>query len=164
MTLVGQAFALAAEVHKDQVCKAGQPYILHPVAVMQLATDYHVENSNGWQLEKVQAAALLHDAIEDIEGGWQERQILHAKIYDLDPEVCSAVEALTKRGTVANKEPYDEYLNRVAENWIARVVKIADLTHNLDAFRLPSGTITERDYERWDKYHRALVRLRREDA
>jgi (p)ppGpp synthase/HD superfamily hydrolase len=160
MTLVGNAFALAAEVHKDQVCKAGEPYILHPMAVMQLATDYmHATHGGDFQIEKVQATALLHDAVEDTKG---DRSYLQAKIYALDADVFVAVMALTK-ATEPWKEPYDEYLGRVEKNWIARVVKIADLSHNLDAFRIPSGPITEKDYERWDKYHRALVKLRRED-
>lgn len=163
MTLVGKAFALAAEVHQDQVDKSHQPYILHPVAVMQLATEYQLANANGYQLQRVQATALLHDSVEDVKGGTQARLLVLSKIYELDQDVGAAVEALTKQGTYENKEPYDDYLSRVEKNWIARTVKIADLTHNLDAFRLPSGKITERDYERWDKYHRALVRLRRED-
>jgi len=162
VTLVGQALAIAAEVHADQVDKSGQPYILHPIAVMQLATDYHLRDANGWQLEKVQAAALLHDAIEDVTPR-RDRLVIDARIRELDADVYHAVDALTKRGDAQHKEPYDEYLERVAKNWIARVVKIADLTHNLDAFRVPEGTITERDYERWDKYHRALVRLRKGD-
>lgn len=162
MTLVGKAFALAAEVHKDQVDKSGEPYILHPIAVMKLATEYHTTHGDGWQLQRVQAAALLHDVIEDATPR-STRQIVDAKVRDLDDVVYHAVDMLTKRGDIQHKEPYDEYLERVASDWIARTVKIADLTHNLDAFRLPSGKITERDYERWDKYHRALVRLRRED-
>lgn len=161
MTLVGKAFAIAAEVHQDQTCKAGEPYILHPVAVMQIATAYHIDNAKGFRLELVQAAALLHDTVEDCKKS--ERQLVQARIQDLSSELYVVVDALTKRGTFKDKEPYDEYLDRVARSWVARTVKIADLTHNLDAFRLPSGTITEKDYERWDKYHRALVRLRRED-
>lgn len=156
MTLVGKAFAIAADVHQDQVDKAGEPYILHPVAVMELATEYHLKTSDGFQLEKVQAAALLHDAVEDVREGL--RPLIQARINDLDPRVSEAVDALTKRGTVQNKEPYDTYLGRVEGDWIARIVKIADLTHNLDAFRIPTR-IGERDFERWDKYHRALVRL-----
>lgn len=160
MTLVGQALAIAAEVHADQTDKSGEPYILHPIAVMQLATDYHLRETNGFQLEKVQAAAVLHDAIEDVRPR-SRMPFVASQIYSLDTEVHAAVDALTKRGTHRDPEPYEEYLERVAQNWIARTVKIADLTHNLDAFRVPEGTITEKDYERWDKYHRALVRLRK---
>lgn len=159
MTLVGEAFAIAAEVHKNQVDKAGEPYILHCVAVMQRATKYHLANSDGWKLEQVQAAAILHDSIEDYEGDGIGYGRLINHIYDLDKDVAYAVEALTKQ----RGEHYEDYLEAVARNWIARTVKIADLSHNLDVYRIPKNKITEKDYERWDKYHRAIVKLKRED-
>lgn len=159
MTLLGEAIALAAEVHKNQVDKAGTTYILHPLAVMQRATEYYLAKSDGWRLEEVQIVAILHDILEDIEpeNSW-DRERLRTRIYEtFGSEVYSAVDALTKY--TLEIESYDEYINRVEKNWIARIVKIADLSHNLDAFRLPSGKINERDFKRWDKYHRALVRL-----
>lgn len=163
-TKLGEAIALAAEIHKDQVDKSGVAYILHPLAVMERATTYYLSVSDGWRLEVVQIAAVLHDALEDVERvhGWTYSRLAD-RIYVLfGNDVSVAVEALTKypRG----EETYEEYLERVAKNWIARIVKIADLSHNLDAFRLPSGKIGERDFERWDKYHRALVRLTQEEA
>jgi (p)ppGpp synthase/HD superfamily hydrolase len=32
MTLLGEAIALASDVHRNQVDKAGAPYILHPLS------------------------------------------------------------------------------------------------------------------------------------
>lgn len=161
--MVGEANALAADVHRKQFDKAGVAYFHHPVAVMQRATDYYLANSDGWRLHIVQATALLHDALEDIEGEntW-DRHRLSDRIYDLDTHVYTAVSALTKLSR--HEETYDDYLVRVSKNWVARIVKIADLSHNLDAFRIPSAKIAERDFERWDKYHRALVKLTREET
>lgn len=168
MTKLGEAIALAAEVHKTQTDKAGVAYILHPIAVMERATKIWEGSTSPYarlpeHLENVQITAILHDVAEDIEptNSWDRKQ-LSAYIYDIfGQDVYNAVCALTKypRGT----ETYDQYLDRVAQDWMARIVKIADLSHNLDAFRIPSGKITERDFERWDKYHRALIRLKRED-
>lgn len=166
---LGEAIALASDVHRGQVDKAGVPYILHPLEVMKRATDYYLANSDGYQLEQVQIVAVLHDALEDIEGEntW-DRSRLRDRIYDqFGDRVSAGVDAVTKQ-TIwiegkPNKEPYDEYLVRVAHNWMARIVKIADLSHNLDAYRLPGPKITERDYERWNKYHRALVLLMHEE-
>lgn len=165
---LGEAVALAAEVHKFQVDKSGAAYILHPLAVMERAKAYYLACSDGWGLEAIMIAAVLHDILEDIdeEHGWAKNR-LAARIYEtFGNEVSAAVDALTKQTMHAQgfpkegaKETYDEYLGRVERNWIARVVKIADLSHNIDAFRLPSGEIKESDFERWDKYHRALVRL-----
>jgi hypothetical protein len=70
-----------------------------------------------------------------------------------------AISRLTKK----KGDTYDEYIEKVANNWIARRVKIADLTHNMDTDRLPEGNIDEYDFKRWDKYRRALVRLKREE-
>ena len=162
MTRLGEAIALASEVHKDQVDKAGVAYILHPLAVMQRATDYYVANSDGWKLEDVQIVAVLHDALEDIiPGNSWDRDRLRQRIYDSFGQlVYDGVDAITKHPKVGDyQETYDAYLFRVSKSWIARIVKIADLSHNLDAFRLPSGKITNRDFDRWDKYHRALVLL-----
>lgn len=163
---LGEAIALAADVHRFQFDKAGVAYILHPLEVMRRATDYYLANSDGWQLEKIQIVAVLHDALEDVkaEHGWTRGRLADRIYVDFGSEVLSSVEALSKRGDYNNREPYDEYLERVAANWMARIVKIADLSHNLDAFRLPSAKIGERDFERWDKYHRALVRLTQEEA
>lgn len=166
MTRLGIAIALAAEVHEDQVDKGGVAYILHPLAVMQRATDYYIARSDGYRLEDVQIAAVLHDVFEDIdpENPW-ERHRLRDKVYNtFGDSVYSAVDALTKHPKQGDYvESYDEYLDRVAKSWIARIVKIADLSHNLDAFRLPTGEIREHDFKRWDKYHRALVKLSKEE-
>lgn len=172
MTRLGEAIALASDVHRYQVDKAGAPYILHSLEVMRRATDYYQANSDGWKIEDVQITAVLHDALEDIEGErtWEKAR-LSARIYDaFGHDVSRAVDAITKRTLYSNecpqghREPYDEYLVRVSEDWIARIVKIADLSHNLDAFRIPSTKITERDFKRWDKYHRALILLTRTET
>jgi (p)ppGpp synthase/HD superfamily hydrolase len=159
---LGEAIHLAADVHRYQVDKAGVAYILHPIEVMNRARAYYLANSDGWRIEDVMIVAILHDVLEDIKGKnpW-DRKRLGDRIYaEFGDDVSSAVDALTK---YTDHESYDEYLDRVARNWMARVVKIADLSHNLDAFRIPSAKILDKDFERWDKYHRALVRLMREE-
>jgi (p)ppGpp synthase/HD superfamily hydrolase len=164
MTLLGEAIALASDVHRNQVDKAGAPYILHPLEVMRRATDYYLANSDGYRLEYVQVAAVLHDTLEDIDedSSWARGRLKNRIRDTFGPEVSNAVEALTKRTAYNDgyREFYRDYLTRVESDWIARVVKIADLSHNLDAFRTPTN-IGEAEFERWDKYHRALVRLLR---
>lgn len=170
MTRLGEAIALASDVHRGQIDKAGAPYILHPLEVMRRATDYYLANSDGWKLEDVQIVAILHDALEDIEGDrtW-ERSRLEQRIYDsFGNSAYSAVDAITKLPQLGTTplgiETYTEYLGRVEKNWMARIVKIADLSHNLDGFRIPSAKIGRKDFERWDKYHRALVQLMRHET
>lgn len=157
---LGIAIALAADVHKGQRDKADEAYILHPLAVMNRAKDYYLAHSDGWRLEAIMITAVLHDVLEDLDPAYPfERDRLRQRIRDeFGDEVYAAVDALTKYAKHVG-ESYEDYLKRVSSNWMARIVKIADLSHNLDAFRMPVGKIREYDFKRWDKYHRAMVYL-----
>jgi (p)ppGpp synthase/HD superfamily hydrolase len=161
MTRLGQAISIAAEVHKDQVDKGGEPYILHPLAVMQKVADSYTAEL---LREELLCAAVLHDAYEDYRRGrWISKdQLADEVLHTLGPVVHDVVGVLSHRPK--SEENYDEYIERVARSWMATIIKIADLSHNLDTTRLPSGQIKEADFERWDKYHRALVRLSREST
>ena len=93
--------------------------------------------------EDMVAVAWLHDSVEDTETTFDDL------IYYFGSSVAQAVDAITKR----KGESYSEYLNRVKANPIARLVKIADLSHNMDLSRLLK--ITEKDLERKAKYIKA---------
>ena len=145
------ALEIACRIHRDQTDKADAEYIFHCLAVAAM-----VDTTE----EKI--VAVLHDALEDLEGTPMELLALKDLIQrEFGQRVFEAVSALTKmpRGT----ESYDEYLDRVAANYIARKVKIADLTHNMDPRRIPSYQIVDTDFRRWDKYRKALIRLQRQD-
>lgn len=107
--------------------------------------------------QELLCVAVLHDVVEDFKGPTSELIELRQHIYSqFGDRVYDAVDALTK----GYGEDYTIYIERVALDWMARRVKIADLTHNMDTGRLPEGDITEKDFVRWDKYRRALVRLK----
>lgn len=132
MPLLGRAFELAFEKHAGQTDKSGKPYILHPVAVA-----HRVEGG----MAKV--VALLHDVVEDT-----DCTIEHIA-YNFGPVVSQAVDAVTKR----EGEAYKCYLKRVKRNEIAREVKIADVSHNLERI----GDLSKDDQLRLaDKYGEAL--------
>jgi (p)ppGpp synthase/HD superfamily hydrolase len=158
MTLA-RAVEIAAKVHNGQTDKGGEEYILHVIEVMLKAGASVVESDftpPGFR-QDVMIVGVLHDAIEDYEG--LERTMLkHTILGEFGEPIYQALDAMTK----LRSENYIEYIERVAQNPIARVVKIADLTHNMDTGRLPEGDIGEPDYQRWDKYRRALVRLKRD--
>ncbi|OOF85720.1 HD domain-containing protein [Rodentibacter ratti] len=132
--LIQQAKTLAFRLHINQTDKAGKPYIQHLQAVVDNLID---------PTEEMIAVAWLHDSVEDTEIGLKQIKNLFGDT------ILLAVDAITKR----KNEPYSEYLNRVKANPIARLVKIADLTHNMDLSRLP--TITSKDLERLAKYQLA---------
>lgn len=151
---------MAAEVHEGQFDKAGVPYIFHCFAVMEMAGE-RVKKDH--MRETVMIAAVLHDALEDFRGSVTEKLRLRDKIYELDNRASSAIDALTKYPRQGGyEETYDEYLDRVSADWIARIVKCCDFTHNMDPRRIPASQIVDRDFERWDKYRRGLIRLERE--
>lgn len=137
------AIALAAAVHEGQFDKAGQPYILHPLKVMNRL----LRQGEDWE---VGAIGVLHDAVED-------SSLPHIVLEDIRRElgerVAAGVEALTKK----SGETYNTYLQRVKENVDAIKVKLKDLEHNSDIRRMKS--LTQADFERTIKYQKAFKEL-----
>ncbi len=137
MPTLEDAIALAAQAHKGQQDKAGAPYILHPIRVM-----LRVES------EEERLTAILHDVVED-------SPYTVEKLRELGyPEaVVSAVDRLSRR----EDETYDEFIERIAPDPLARRVKIADLEDNIDLTRIKDPQ--QRDYDRLARYEKALARL-----
>jgi (p)ppGpp synthase/HD superfamily hydrolase len=93
--------------------------------------------------------AVLHDLLEDTDTTVNE---LAAARFS--QAVIDAVVALTR----CPEQTYEEYIEVVAQNRLARVVKLADLADNLANNRqLPS---TPEVQERILRYERAIERLR----
>ena len=124
------ALELAVEKHKNQTDKAGNPYILHPLHVME-----NVNSKEG------KIVAILHDIIEDTD--ITEDYLLK---IGLSKRIVDAVVALTR----SEDMDYQEYIKNLSPNPLAKEVKLADLEHNMDLKRLP--TLEEKDLERNRKY------------
>lgn len=140
MTRIERAIAMALKAHGGQTDKAGQPYILHPLAVC---------SNPSLQTEDERIVAILHDVLEDTDTPAHE-------IYDeFGQVVLDAVLAITH----AQGEPNIRYWAQVKLNPIALKVKLADITHNLSPGRL--AILPEPDRERVvAKYTRALAALK----
>ncbi|HIT96638.1 MAG TPA: GTP pyrophosphokinase [Candidatus Aphodousia faecavium] len=132
------ALKIATEAHKGQKDKGGANYILHPLKVAELCPH-----------DICKVIALLHDVIEDC--GLTTTELDEKGIY---PIIHGRVKLLTRQ----EGQTYQEYLEAIAEDPYAREVKIADLTHNMDLSRIPNPT--EKDFERVEKYKKALAFLR----
>ncbi|MFC2099671.1 HD domain-containing protein [Candidatus Bipolaricaulota bacterium] len=142
MPTLEKAIMIAARAHSGQVDKAGQPYILHPLRVMLQVSGLH---------ERM--AAVLHDVVEDTD------MTLEDLAGEGFPEaVIKAVEALTKR----KGETRMQAAKRAAANPMARAVKTADVTDdmNLDRIKRP----TARDSLRLKEYEEVLALLASYDA
>ncbi len=132
----------AANAHRGQTDKAGQPYILHPLRVLNnLGLDAPLEH---------QMAALLHDVMEDC---GVTREMLETQGFP--DAVIVAVEHLTK--DAEGMADYDKAIERVMLDPIAVKVKLADLTDNMDMKRLPNPS--EYELKRLEKYRAAKARL-----
>src|SRR5918912_706704 len=107
---VEDAVSIAARAHRGQKDKAGAPYLLHPLRMM-LRMDS----------EAAMMAAVLHDVVEDTD--WTLERLRGEGFPD---EVLGAVDCLTHR----DGESYQDFVERVRTNPVARQVKIADLEDN----------------------------------
>lgn len=135
--LLQLAINVATKAHKDQVDKAGKPYILHPITVANSVEDIDAK-----------IVAYLHDVIEDT-------SITADDLRNLGfPEhLVQSILILTKNKGIS----YEEYITKIKTDPIACKVKIADLKHNMDLTRISNPT--QKDYERVKKYKKALQNL-----
>ena len=138
MILSIRAELFAKSIHHNQIDKAGKLYAEHLQAVVNNLVE---------PTEEMIAVAWLHDSVEDTEITPNDLSRYFGDI------VSDAVSAITK----VKGESYDKYLSRVKANPIARLVKIADLTHNMDLSRLL--VVTEKDLARKEKYVKAKAFL-----
>lgn len=130
MSTIEKAIEIAAREHAGDTDKAGCPYIFHPLRLM-----FAVQTP----FEKM--AAVLHDVVEDTPVSLDD-----LANEGFHPDVIAAVDALTKR----SGESRLEAASRAAKNSIARVVKLADVTDNMDLSRISEPT--DRDFDRLKEY------------
>ena len=136
--MLDKAISIAAQAHLGQLDRMGKPYILHPLRVMFC-----------FRSETEMIVGALHDVVED-HPDWDLDRLRQEGFSE---EIVQAVDHVTRR----EDETYDEFVERTAQNAIARRVKLADLEDNMDIKRL--DTITAQDQDRLARYHRAWIRL-----
>lgn len=138
--LTPYALAVATRAHKGQTrWDKSVPYIVHPVAVASIANDlYDKEHAQFYEVsiardkELLTVVAYLHDAEEDVEGfdliGELEKMV--------DAKLINSSEKRFLHGSLINlnKNNFKNYLDftLAAKNgWASRLVKRADIMHNL---------------------------------
>ena len=135
------ALEIATLAHKNVIRRNGDPYIFHVLRV--------ANNSRFVKTKSQKAAAILHDTIEDTPF---DENFLREK--GISEEVLKILSYLTHD---KDKVSYDDYIDRICENVDAMLVKLSDLTDNLDQGTLP--VITDRDRQRFVTYERAKVKI-----
>ncbi|MBD5347867.1 MAG: bifunctional (p)ppGpp synthetase/guanosine-3',5'-bis(diphosphate) 3'-pyrophosphohydrolase [Bacteroides sp.] len=121
---IKEAFEFAKVAHADQKRKTGEPYILHPIAVADIAAEELELDTNPI------IAAFLHDVVEDTDTTIDD---IREKFGD---DVAFLVSVVTKK----KKKKYDEskqidnyrqMLDSVQYDIRALLVKLADRLHNM---------------------------------
>lgn len=135
------ALDIANKKHAKQKDKGKQPYILHPLAVM-----------NRVETLEQKIAAILHDIVEDTDVTLNELQNL-----GISKEIITIIDCVTKR----EEETYVEYLQRILSNNDAIEVKLADLEENKNLYRLQ--VVTDIDLLRCNFYSTAFFYLKQYD-
>lgn len=133
ISLIEKAYHTAADAHKDQVRKSGEPYIIHPLCVAIILADLELD-------KETIAAGLLHDVVEDTIITDEE---IAAEFGD---DVALLVDGVTKLGKLQYKEKNavvaNDKLEMQAENlrkmFLAMakdirviMIKLADRLHNM---------------------------------
>lgn len=124
MHRVRDAYALAAEAHKEQRRKTGEPYIIHPIAVARIVAEELELGANPV------IAAFLHDVVEDTDYTIED---IRERFGD---DVAFLVGVVTKQ----KKEKYEkskqvdnyrQILASVQYDVRAILIKLADRLHNM---------------------------------
>lgn len=134
-----RALLLVQRLLSGKVDKAGVELYLHSWRVGG-ALEHHSED--------VQTAAYLHDIVED--AGWSLDDL---RAEGFSERTLALVDLLTRRPG----EIYADYIERVATDTDATLIKLADLGDNLDVTRLPE--LLPEHLSLLQRYHRAHKRL-----
>lgn len=124
MQRVRDAYAMAAEAHKDQWRKTGEPYIIHPIAVARIVAEELELGANPV------IAAFLHDVVEDTDYTIEN---IRERFGD---DVAFLVGVVTKQkkdegGRFKQVDNYRQILSSVQYDVRAILIKLADRLHNM---------------------------------
>ena len=124
--LITKAFNFARQAHRGVRRLSGEPYIMHPIAVAQIACEEVGLGSTSI------CAALLHDVVEDTDYTTEDI----ANIFG--PKIAQIVDGLTKisggifgEQASAQAENFKKLLLTMSEDIRVILIKICDRLHNM---------------------------------
>ncbi len=123
--LIEQAYAVAAEAHREQKRDNGDPYITHPLAVAEILAGYRLDVASI-------ATALLHDTVEDT--GITLRDLER----QFGREIAMLVDGVTKltrlelnSDRTKQAENFRKLVLAMSRDIRVLLVKLADRLHNM---------------------------------
>jgi guanosine-3',5'-bis(diphosphate) 3'-pyrophosphohydrolase len=125
LTPLHKAFRFAADHHKSQKRKSGEPYICHPLEVAHILADM--------QMDLVcMETALLHDTVEDTSAKPEEVRAIFGE------DVARCVDGVTKLSKISLANREDRQAESLRKMLLAMtadirviIVKLADRLHNM---------------------------------
>ena len=124
--LITKAFNFARQAHKGVRRLSGEPYIMHPIAVAQIACEEVGLGSTSI------CAALLHDVVEDTDYTTEDIENIFG------PKIAQIVDGLTKisggifgEQASAQAENFKKLLLTMSDDIRVILIKICDRLHNM---------------------------------
>lgn len=125
VAFVRKAYDLAADAHKNQFRKSGEPYIVHPLGVASILLGMKMD-------DKTLAGAFLHDVVEDTDYTKQDLTNMFGSV------VADLVDGVTKLGKIEyvskeerQIESYRKMFLAMARDIRVVLIKLADRLHNM---------------------------------
>ncbi len=123
LRVLARAYEVAAECHRGQLRRSGDPFITHPLAVATILADLGMDTTT-------LAAALLHDTVEDTP------MTLDGVRAEFGADVAALVDGVTKLdkvklGEAAEAETIRKMVVAMAKDPRVLVIKLADRLHNM---------------------------------
>lgn len=151
---IGKAYDISEEMHRGQLRKSGEPYLIHPVAVAEILADLGMD-------EETIIAGLLHDVVEDTPYTREEL------IADFGEEVELLVDGVTKLGSLKFESKEERQAENLRKMFLAMskdirvlIIKLSDRLHNLRTINyMTHDKIIEKCRETLDIYAPLAARL-----
>lgn len=133
--MVKLAMEICLDAHSGQVDKGGYPYVFHPIHIAeQMDTEHEI------------VVALLHDVLEM--SRYTVQDLVDA---GFSQDVILSLMFITRISDDPYIRTYQEYIENIKQDDVARKVKLADLKHNLDTSRLHCCELDESMIKRYSK-------------
>ncbi|MGM9703679.1 MAG: RelA/SpoT family protein, partial [Prevotella sp.] len=124
--IITKAFNFARQAHKGVRRLSGEPYILHPIAVAQIACEEVGLGSTSI------CAALLHDVVEDTDYTCEDiENIFGAKIAQIVDGLTKISGGIFGEQASAQAENFKKLLLTMSDDIRVILIKICDRLHNM---------------------------------
>lgn len=130
ISMIEKAYHFAADKHKDQKRKSGEPYIIHPLCVGLILADLELD-------KETITAGILHDVVEDTDTSVDDIS------REFSYEVALLVDGVTKLGQLDyDKDKVEVQAENLRKMFLAMakdirviLIKLADRLHNMRTLR-----------------------------